>query len=200
MGVREDRLFAEYASMKKWRSDVVSWKTIGNSNPPDKYEFRYNLTSIVGFDTNSKPILHKGFTVLVEFPLNYPRIKPEINLDMKSKPWPFHPNIFWKEGVFCLEGTQHWIPGIGVSITSMCQMMGEMIAFQEVFIKNPANSNEVLLNWVEKNLRLEEGTLNKIKNPIDSSVIRLPDIEDTLVWGNDEKNKSSNSGKIVFGE
>lgn len=198
MGVREDRLSAEYASMKKWRSDVVTWKVIGNSTPPDKYELTYNLNSIVGFKENKIPIFHKGFKVIIEFPSTYPRTKPEVFLAENSKPWPFHPNI-WKDGRFCLEGTQNWIPGIGAPIDSICQMIGEIIAFQEVYTKSPANADSMLINWVEQNIKLEEGTVNKAKNPIDKSTIRLPDIEDTLVWGKDD-NKSSSSGKIVFGE
>lgn len=199
MGVREERLFSEYAFIKKWRSDVVTWKVLGGINPPSKYEFTYELKSIVGFDKNRNPIFHKGFRVIIDFPPTYPRVGPEVFLSENSKPWPFHPNI-WKDGRICLEGTQHWIPGIGAPINSICQMIGEIIAFQEVYIKSPANNDVVLINWVEKNIKLEEGTANKVKNPIDSSTIRLPDIEDTLVWGKDEKNTSSNSGKIVFGE
>ncbi len=197
MGVREDRLYAEYAGIKKWRSDVVAWKVIGSSSPPDKYEFTYNLKSIVGFDSNKKPLYHTGFKVIIEFPSDYPRSKPEVFLAGNSKPWPFHPNI-WTDGRFCLEGTQHWIPGIGAPIDSICQMIGEMIAFQEVYVKSPANGDQVLLDWVEKNLKLEKDTANKVKNPIDGSTIRLPDIEDTIKWGKDEKNDSSK--KIIFGE
>jgi hypothetical protein len=77
-------------------------------------------------------------------------------------------------------------------------MIGEMIAFQEVYVKSPANGNLVLLEWVEKNMKLEKGTANKVKNPVDSSTIRLPDIEDTIMWGKDEK--SGSGRKIIFGE
>jgi len=195
MGVREDRLAVEYASMKRWRSNVVTWRTVGSSDPPDKYEFTYNLKSIIGFDSSGKPIHHTGFKVMIEFPSDYPRSKPEVFLISNSKPWPYHPNI-WTDGRLCLEGTQHWIPGIGASIDSICQMIGEMIAFQEVYIKSPANGNSMLLDWVEKNLKLENGTMNRVKNPVDSSIIRLPDIEDTIKWGKDGK---GNSDKIVFG-
>jgi len=181
--------------MKRWRSNVVTWRTVGSSDPPDKYEFTYNLKSIIGFDSSGKPIHHTGFKVMIEFPSDYPRSKPEVFLISNSKPWPYHPNI-WTDGRLCLEGTQHWIPGIGASIDSICQMIGEMIAFQEVYIKSPANGNSMLLDWVEKNLKLENGTMNRVKNPVDSSIIRLPDIEDTIKWGKDGQ---GNSDKIVFG-
>jgi ubiquitin-protein ligase len=194
MGVRDDRLYSEYELMKKWRSDVVSWRVIGKSDPPDKYELIYNLRSIVEI-TNGKPHYHTGFKVIVEFPIDYPRSKPEVFLAGSSKPWPYHPNI-WKDGRFCLEGTQHWIPGIGAPLDSICQMIGEMIAFQEVYTRSPANGDERLLGWVEKNLEFEAGTLNRVKNPVDTSIIRLPDIEDTIKWGKDKKN---DPGKIVFG-
>lgn len=195
MGVRDDRLSAEYAAMKKWRSDVVTWRATGNSNPPDKYELSYNIKSIVDFDSNNNPVYHKGFKVIVEFPSDYPRSKPEVVLSSSSKPWPLHPNI-WRDGRLCLEGTQHWIPGIGAPLDSICQMIGEMIAYQEVYTKSPANANSILLAWVEKNLKLEKGTANRVKNPIDTSTIRLPDIEDTIRWGDESK---KDSGKIVFG-
>lgn len=195
MGVREDRLHAEYVRMQKWRSNVVSWMVIGNSNPPDKYEFIYNLKSIVGFDPSGNPNYHVGFKVIAEFPSDYPRSKPEIFLSNASKPWPFHPNI-WTDGRFCLEGTQHWIPGIGAPLDSVCQMIGEMIAFQEVYTKSPANANMMLLDWVENNLKLEIGTSNRVKNPIDPSTIRLPDIEDVIKWDQDAK---GDSGKIILG-
>ncbi|MBK9781257.1 MAG: hypothetical protein IPP55_14580 [Anaerolineales bacterium] len=201
MGVREQRLSAEYSSIKKWRSEVVTWKVIGNSNPPDKYEFTYNLKSIIGFDPNKNPMFHQGFKVIIEFPSTYPRTKPEVFMATERKPWPFHPNI-WKDGRICLEGDDEtrWIPGIGRSLDSICQMVGEIIAFQEVNTDSPANNDPTLEEWIKKNIKFEEGAANRAKNPVDKSIIRLPDIEDTLVWGKDEKSTSSNSGKIIFGE
>jgi ubiquitin-protein ligase len=196
MSVREDRLRAENAAMRKWRSDVVKWKSVSKTEPPDKYEITYSLKSIVGFDANKKPIYHTGFKVVVEFPPDYPRAKPEVFLSPDSKPWPWHPNI-WTDGRFCLEGTQHWIPGLGAPLDSICQMIGEMLAFQEVYIKSPANGDKFLLDWVEKNFKLEEGTLNRVRNPVDTSTIRLPDIEDTIRWGTEKNEKGS--GKIIFG-
>lgn len=179
MSVREDRLQAEYNAMKKFRSKVVSWETVGNHNPPDVYHFTYDLRSVVGF-SNGKPKFHKGFKVEVKFPSDYPRGKPEVRLI--SKPYPYHPNI-WKSGRFCLEGTQHWIPGIGVPLDWICQMVGEMIAFQEVYLDSPANGDRTLRNWVKdtRNFR----SVSKVANPVDPSPIRLPDLEDAISWGDD---------------
>lgn len=192
MGVREDRLSAEYTSMKKWRSEVVTWKVIGNSSPPDEYELTYNITSIIGFESNNTPKFHKGFKVVIKFPPTYPRTKPKVFLANDIKFWPFHPNI-WQDGRFCLEGTQNWIPGIGVSLDSMCQMIGEIIAFQEVNPSNPANNDPILHEWIRKSIKFKKDTTNRSENPIDKSIIRLPDIEDAIIWGKDDK-------KIVFGE
>lgn len=170
MGVREDRLRAEYKAMKKFRSRVVTWQTVGHGNPPDVYYFTYNLRSIVGFK-DGKPQYHTGFEVEVRFPPDYPRSKPDVRLI--SKPWPYHPNI-WSDGRFCLEGTQHWIPGIGVPLDSLCQMIGEIIAFQEHNLNSPANADPVLKKWMRaKSSRL----------PVDPSPIRLPDAEDAIRWG-----------------
>ena len=195
MSVKEDRLWAENQNIKKWRSRVVTWRTIGNTTPPDTYEFSYDLKSIIGFAASGKPIFHKGFKVLVEFIGDYPREKPIVRFDIRSKPWPLHPNI-WKSGVVCLEGTQNWVPGVGVSLPSICQMVGEIIAYQEMYTKSPANADDDLINWVEKNIKLEEGTLNRVKNPIDSSTVRLPDADDAISWGD---NSSGSQGRITFG-
>ncbi len=195
MSVREDRLWAEYQTIKKWRSHVVTWRTIGNSNPPYFYEFFFDLKSIIGFDSNGKPVFHKGFKVTVEFDGDYPREKPIVRFDIKAKPWPLHPNI-WKSGVVCLEGTQNWIPGIGAPIDSICQMVGEIIAFQEVYIQSPANPDDQLIKWIERNLKFEEGTKNRVKNPVDPSLVRLPDLEDVIAWGDDSPRTQ---GRITFG-
>lgn len=179
MSVREDRLRAEYNAMRKFRSNVITWQPVGNNNPPDEYHFVYNLRSIVSF-SNGKPKYHKGFKVKVRFPTDYPRGKPDVWL--VSKPYPYHPNIF-TNGRFCLEGTQNWIPGIGVPLDWICQMVGEMIAFQEVYSRSPANGNSTLANWVEKELRFRSPS--KVSNPVDPSPIRLPDLEDAISWGSE---------------
>lgn len=193
MSVREDRLRAEHNAMKKFRSRVVTWETIGNSNPPDVYHFTYNLKSIISI-RNGDPQYHKGFKIEVRFPPDYPRKSPEVRLI--SKPWPFHPNIWVQDGRFCLEGTQHWIPGIGVPLESICQMVGEIIAFQEVNLKSPANGDSALRDWVVKNLRIEN--VATVTNPVDSSPIRLPDAVDAIKWGGDDSS-SKPAPRIKFG-
>lgn len=193
MGVREDRLWAEYNAMKKFRSEVVTWETVGNNSPPDVYHFTYTLKSIVGFSSKGKPKFHTGFKVEVRFPPDYPRGRPKVYLI--GEPWPYHPNIWARDGRFCLEGTQHWIPGIGVPLDWICLMVGEIIAFQEVYLGSPANSDPTLTDWIENTLRFEG--VAKTTNPVDSSPIRLPDVEDAIRWGDD---KPSTSGpRIRFG-
>jgi ubiquitin-protein ligase len=179
MSVREDRLWAEYDAMKKFRSQVVTWETVGNNRPPDVYLFTYHLKSIVGF-SGGKPKYHTGFKVQVSFPPDYPRGKPDVWL--ASEPYPFHPNI-WRSGHFCLEGTQHWIPGIGVPLDWICQMVGEMIAFQEVYLGSPANGDSTLKNWVKRSLSFRSPS--KVSNPVDPAPIRLPDLEDAISWGSE---------------
>jgi ubiquitin-protein ligase len=192
MGVREDRLWAEYNAMKKFRSQVVTWRTIGNSKPPDVYYFTYNLKSIVGFNSNGQPKFHTGFEVGVHFPPNYPRSKPEVRL--ASEPWPYHPNIWAQDGRFCLEGTQHWIPGIGVPLDWICQMVGEIIAFQEVYLGSPANADTTMADWIKNNLDFKG--IAKVANPVDPSPIRLPDVEDAIRWGDEA---ATSGQRIRFG-
>lgn len=193
MGVREDRLRAEYDAMKEFRSQVVKWKTVGYGSPPDHYHITYNLKSIIGFK-HGEPQYHKGFTIEIRFPPEYPRRSPEVR--PLNEPRPFHPNIWLpgNGGHFCLEGTQHWIPGIGVSLDSICQMIGEIIAFQHVNLNSPANNDKTLRDWVESNLHI----INKVAvtNPVDPSSIRLPDLADSIRWGGEP---SSKSDRINFG-
>jgi ubiquitin-protein ligase len=118
--------------------------------------------------------------VEISFPLEYPRTSPEVRLI--SKPWPVHPNIWADSGRICLQGTREsWIPGIGAPLDSICQMIGEIIAFQEVNLKSPANNNSMLRTWITNNLRLEN--VATVVNPVDPSPIRLPDIGDAIRWG-----------------
>ncbi len=179
MSVREDRLQAEYNAIHRFRSQVITWQTIGSSNPPDVYHLTYNLNSITGF-YNDRPQFHRGFKVKVRFPTDYPRSAPEVRLI--SNPRPFHPNI-WSDGRFCLEGTQKWIAGIGVPLDSICQMVGKIIAFQEVNLNSPANNDSTLRNWVVNNLRIEN--IATVTNPVDPSPIRLPDAADAIRWGDE---------------
>src|SRR6266542_5858794 len=88
MGTRENRLLSEYESMKRWRSNVVTWEVVGSSKPPDAYLFTYNLKSIVKIDEQGIPYFHTGFKVKVEFKSYYPRSTPEVRLSGKSKPCP----------------------------------------------------------------------------------------------------------------
>ena len=144
----------------------------------DHYQLSFKLRSIIGFDEASRPRFHSGFTVEVKFPLDYPKGKP--NVYLTDKPWPIHPNI-WKDGRICLEGTQHWIPGIGVSLDALCLMIGEIIAYQEVNLYSRAYSDSLLEQWIRSNLIFNGST--KVKNPVDPAQIRLPDAEDIIRWG-----------------
>lgn len=193
MGVREDRLRAENEAMKKFRSQVVRWQTVGPNQTLDRYHFDYTLKSIVGFHSNGAPQYYTGFKVEVHFKPDYPRSSPEVRLI--STPWPFHPNV-WRDGRFCLEGTQHWIPGIGVPLDAICLMVGEIIAFQEVNLNSPANADTILHSWIRAYLYFENGSSTKVTNPVDPAPIRLPDTEDSIRWG---ESSSPKKPRIHFG-
>ena len=184
MSVRDDRLLAEYNAMRKFRSQVMTWETFGPTNPPDVYRITYALKSIVGF-TNGQPQYYTGFTVEIRFPADYPRSKPLIQLI--GVPHPLHPNI-WVQGRFCIEGDQHWIPGIGVPLDSLCLMIGQVIAYQTYNLRSPANADQVMVQWIEA---------NKTRLPVDPTPIRLPDAEDTIQWG-DAKPVPQNPPRIRF--
>jgi ubiquitin-protein ligase len=170
--------------MKKFRSQVMTWTTAGQNNPPDVYRITYNLRSIIGF-INGQPQYYTGFTVEIRFPPDYPRSKPDIQL--VSTPHPFHPNI-WVQGRFCIEGGQHWIPGIGVPLDSLCQMLGEVIAYQTYNLRSPANADQIMAQWIKT---------NATRLPVDPTPIRLPDSEDAIHWG-DAKPAPKASPRIRF--
>ena len=172
MGVREDRLSAEHKAMLKFRSDIMKWETVGMSDPPDVYVITYELKSIIGFSSDEQPQYHTGYKVKIRFPSDYPRSKPEVHLT--SSPRPYHPNIWVSGGRFCLEGNQNWIPGIGVPLDWLCQMIGEIIAFQHINLKSPANPDQILIKWIKNNQK---------NLPVDPTPIRLPDAVDTIQWG-----------------
>lgn len=181
MTVRDARLQSEYEAMLRFRSDILRWEAVGSARPPDRYFLTYNLRSIIGFNSQGAPTYHRGFTVDVRFPPDYPRGKPIVV--MASEPWPLHPNIWRPNGHFCLEGNQNWIPGVGVPLDALCFMIGQIIAYQEVNLNSPANTDPVVRQWVQINLRFDYGS--KVSNPVDNSPIRLPDAEDTIRWGSE---------------
>lgn len=198
MSVREDRLWSEFKAMQKFRSQVINWEKGVNYDPPDVYRITYNLKSLIGFNSDGSPRYHTGFTVEVRFPPDYPRGKPDVRF--VSDPRPYHPNIWHNDRRFCFDGNQqlygesHWKPGIGVSLDSLCEMIGKVIAFQEVNLKSPANNDGKLKDWIEKSFRFE--TLVRVSNPIDPSPIRLPDLGDVIRFGDEPEEPRS---RIRFG-
>jgi len=174
MNVHEARLRAEYQAMQEFRSRVVTWRVVGTSDPPDTYEVTYHLRSVVGFDGDT-PIYRSQHQVEIYLPPDYPRSPPVVN--MISQPYVLHPNIF-TSGRVCIE--DRWKP-IGMYLDTICELVGQLIAYQKVNIRSPANSDPVLLAWVEANC--DDSTVI----PTDHAQIRLPSVEDAIVWGREEE-------------
>lgn len=178
MNDRENLLWAGYNQMKEIRSNVVVWKTIGDSNPPDTYHVTYNLKSLIGFDADDQPLYHKGFSVEIVFPMEYPRISPDVRFI--NKPMIYHPNI-WVDGRFDSgffygeNGESILDPVKGIEFDLLCQVVGEVIAFQLVNLYTPANGSITLLDWAKDNLHFKDKT--RVVNPIDPTPILLPDIK-----------------------
>lgn len=177
MGVRETRLLAEFNEIQAFRSAVLKLQ-LAEGTPPSHYLFWFNLRSIISFDAAGAPVYHTGFEVEFVYPAEFPRKGPEVRFI--KKPWPVHPNVF-QSGRICLEGGQNWIPGVGVPLTSMVYMVGQIIAFQEVNRMSPANNNTVLDMWIQQNLRF--ATRTRVLNPVDNAPIRLVDLSDAIAWG-----------------
>jgi ubiquitin-protein ligase len=145
MGVREDRLQSEFESMQKFRSDVVTWETVGRGRPPDHYRFHYDLRSIADFDPEGHPrIIQRVWKVEIKMPTNYPWGKPEASFVDDPV---YHPNV-WKIGDICIE--DQYEAGIGIPLDSLCEHIGKIIAYQEYNLGSPANDDWQLVEWVTK--------------------------------------------------
>jgi ubiquitin-protein ligase len=144
MNVHQARLQAEYEAMQKFRSQVVTWETLGDSRPPDTYTFTYYVRSIVGFE-NDAPIYRDRHKVKVHLPPNYPRCPPAVRV--VSQPYVLHPNIY-PSGRVCIE--DRWKP-IGMYLDTICELVGQLIAYQKMNLSSPANSGDTLLAWVKPN-------------------------------------------------
>ena len=190
--VREKRLQAELKAMRNFRSRVLTWKTQGNPNAPDTYILDYQLKSIVSMN-NGNPVYDTGFQVSISFPRQYPRVKPDIKFVGKR---PIHPNVY-ASGNICTEGDVQWIPGVGFPLDSLCTMIGQIIAYQEVNLGNPAYGNSALFTWIKKNLNFVNDT--RVSNPVDPTQIRMADLGDALTFGTSNKSVSRSKPRISFG-
>jgi len=93
-----------------------------------------------------------------------------------SQPYVLHPNIY-KSGRVCIE--DRWKP-VGMYLDTICELVGQLVAYQKMNLSSPANPDTVLMAWVEANRH------NPAVIPTDSVQIRLPQVEDAIVWGREE--------------
>jgi ubiquitin-protein ligase len=182
MSVRHNRLKADHKAIQRFRSDVVTFSVTSTTDPPEAYRIHYDLKSLVGLD-NGRPRFKVGHEIEIVYKPSYPRVKPIVRV--VSTPIPLHPNI-WKDGRVCIE--DRWIPGIGIPLDKICELVGIIISYQGYNLKSPANSNRELADWIRKNRRLM---------PIDPSQIRLPDARDKIAWGEEEP--APPQARITFG-
>jgi ubiquitin-protein ligase len=141
MGIRETRLQAEYEGMTNFASDVMRWETFGNSRPSDSYRLFYNLRSIVGFDGPDKPIFeHREWVIEIVLPHNYPFAKPNVYFADKTI---FHPNVYNTKHI-CID--DEW--KISFTLDTLCEHIGQMIAFQKYNLGSPANNDTQLRQWI----------------------------------------------------
>jgi len=144
MGVREDRLRAEFEAMSQFASDVVTWQVLGNSQPPEHYLFHYDLASLVSISEQGAPsIARQIWQVEVKMPANYPWGKPTVKF---KGPQILHPNVYLV-GDVCIEDQYH--AGIGIPLDSLCEHIGQIIAYQKYNPGSAANRNQQLLAWID---------------------------------------------------
>jgi hypothetical protein len=156
--------------MQKFRSQVVAWKTVGASNPADTYCITYRLRSIVGLE-NGKPLYQSEHQVEIHLPPKYPRCPPTVRVT--TRPFVLHPNVY-RSGRVCIE--DRWKP-VGMYLDTICELVGQLIAYQKMNLQSPANPNSELIKWIGINRH------NSAMIPTDPAQIRLPEIQDTIVWG-----------------
>lgn len=170
MSVHEIRLQSELGAMQKFRSQVVTWETVGSTMPPDTYRITYHLRSIIALE-DSTPIYRDRHQIEVHLPPKYPRCPPSVHII--TRPYVYHPNVY-KSGRVCIE--DRWKP-VGMYLDTICELVGQMIAYQKVNLGSPANPDAQLMAWVHANQD------NASLIPTDKSQIRLPEVKDTIVWG-----------------
>jgi len=173
MNVHEARVQAEHQAMRKFRSQVVTWETVGTTDPPDTYMVTYRLRSVVSFDGDT-PHYRSQHQVEIHLPPNYPRCPPTVHV--VSTPYVLHPNIF-KSGRVCIE--DRWKP-VGMYLDTVCELVGQLISYQKMNLESPANRDPILIAWVEASRH------NTAVIPTDPVQIRLPLVEDAIIWGRED--------------
>ena len=158
MTVRSDRLHSEYESMQLFNSSVMRIEKVEGVPWPDAYTLFYDLKSIVNWDRGS-PSYFKGFRVRITIPLDFPAKGPLVRF--VSQPIPAHPNI-WPDGRICY--TDKWPRFIGIPLVNICEMVGQIISYQQMNPNDPAHRE--ILDVVQANSHLF---------PVDNTQIRLPD-------------------------
>jgi ubiquitin-protein ligase len=183
MGVREDRLRAEFEAMSQFASDVMTWQVLGSSQPPDHYLFHYDLASLVSISQQGVASIERQiWQVEVKMPANYPWGKPTVKF---KGPYILHPNVY-VGGDVCIEDRYH--AGIGIPLDSLCEHIGQIIAYQKYNPGSAANRDHQLLDWITKN--------GNDMLPTDSRDMRRARIS----FGNAENNQSTTSPvRIKFG-
>lgn len=113
-------------------------------------------------------------------PANYPWGKPQVSF-VGNRIW--HPNV-WVNGDICIE--DRYQAGIGIPLDSLCEHIGQIIAYQKYNLNSPANGDQRLRMWI---LTHGEEAL-----PTDTRDIRRP----RIVLGSTQ-NPSTPPSRIKFG-
>lgn len=144
MGVKEERLSADFAAMQQLASDVIRWEPLGTKRPPEHYLWSYDLKSIVAMQSNGQPLIEqRTWAVEVRLANNHPWGKPEAFF---RGPAILHPNVY-VGGHICID--DHYRSGIGIPLESLCEHIGKMIAYQRYCLISPANKHQQLFDWIE---------------------------------------------------
>lgn len=127
--LRAIRLKNDYEKMASMRNRAISW-TVDNPDNPEHYVITYNIRTIVGLNSQGKPIYRDKSTVDITFPPEYPMIKPRAVMREQQ---PFHVNWYTDRS---------WCPGHWSSdeaLWSYIRRMGKTIQFDKRYT-NPGSA------------------------------------------------------------
>ena len=95
--LRKNRLKNDYQEMQKLLSSAFQWNTIkGNAPYVEEYRLNFQARVIIG----PKPNYRSHHQLDLILPATYP-FKAGPMIYMRSKPFPFHPNWYPQDGLWC---------------------------------------------------------------------------------------------------
>jgi ubiquitin-protein ligase len=148
----------ESPRLRRLRSDLRAIQTLKaestildfecRGNPPEWYLLRFHGLGLWRPDGKDTVLVRNVHEVSLGLGASYPRMMPELSWKTPI----FHPNISGS-GVVCLGGYgTYWVPS--VNLDELCQMLWDMIRYQNFDVNSPYNREAALWAKTQKDVRL----------------------------------------------